>query len=163
PPLLALSRVRPAGMRGRPRCTARDGGAAGVRPMRRASHLDPRELTAIFAGGMIGALARVGLAQGDPPASGAWPWTTFAVNLFGAWLLGWAVTRLSPHGYGRPFVGIGVCGALTTFATVQLELLRMLDAGSWALALGYAAVSLVCGMAAVRLGIAVARREGLRT
>src|SRR6185312_5472031 len=133
------------------------------RPSHPAPRRDRRELAAIFAGGTIGALARVGLAQGFPHASGAWPWTTFAVNLFGAWLLGWAVTRLSPHGYGRPFVGIGVCGALTTFATVQLELLRMLDAGSWALALGYAAVSLVCGMAAVRLGIAVARREGLRT
>lgn len=133
-----------------------------MRPVRRATHLDPRELAAIFAGGAIGALARVGLARGYPPAAAAWPWTTFAVNLAGAWLLGWAVTRLSSHGYGRPFVGIGVCGALTTFATLQLELLRMLDAGRWALALAYAAASLAGGMGAVRLGIALARRGRVR-
>jgi CrcB protein len=118
---------------------------------------DVRELAAIFAGGMLGALARVALAGGFPHARDAWPWTTFAVNLAGAALLGWAVTRLPPASYRRPFVGIGVCGALTTFSTFQLELLRMLDAGSFPLALAYAAVSLVGGIAAVRLGIAIGR------
>ena len=118
---------------------------------------DARELAAIFAGGMLGALARVGLAQGFPHAAGAWPWPTLAVNLAGALLLGWTVTRLPPHSYARPFVGIGVCGALTTFSTFQLELLRMLDAGHDGLALAYAGVSLAGGLAAVRAGIALAR------
>jgi CrcB protein len=125
--------------------------------------VDRRELAAIFAGGTIGSLARVGLAQGFPHAATAWPWPTFAVNLFGAWLLGWSVTRLSSASYARPFVGIGVCGALTTFATLQLELLRMLDAGRWALALAYVAASFAGGLAAVRLGIAHARRGRVRT
>jgi CrcB protein len=120
---------------------------------------DVRELTAIFAGGMLGAVARVALAEAFPHARGAWPWTTFAVNLFGALLLGWVVTRLPAASYRRPFLGIGVCGALTTFSTLQLELLRMLDAGSAALALAYAAASLVGGLAAVRLGVALARGE----
>ena len=118
---------------------------------------DVRELTAIFAGGMLGAVARVALAEAFPHARDAWPWTTFAVNLAGALLLGWAVTRLPAASYRRPFVGIGVCGALTTFSTMQLELLRMLDVDSAALALAYAAASLVGGLAAVRLGIAIGR------
>lgn len=118
---------------------------------------DVRELTAIFAGGMLGALARVGLAQGFPHAPSAWPWATFAANLAGALLLGWAVTQLPAASYRRPFVGIGVCGALTTFSTLQLELLRMLDAGRWPLALAYVAASLAGGLAAVRIGIALAR------
>jgi len=118
---------------------------------------DVRELTAIFAGGVLGAIARVALVEAFPHARGAWPWTTFAVNLAGALLLGWAVTRLPAGSYRRPFVGIGICGALTTFSTMQLELLRMLDAGSAALALGYAAASLTLGLAAVRLGIALTR------
>jgi len=126
----------------------------------RRSNVRRRELLAIFAGGMLGALARVGLAQGYPPAAGVWPWTTFAVNLAGAWLLGWTVTRLGPASYARPFVGIGVCGALTTFSTFQLELLRMLDADRLLLALAYAGASLVGGLAAVRVGIAAARRRG---
>ncbi|MBS1869958.1 MAG: fluoride efflux transporter CrcB [Actinobacteria bacterium] len=120
---------------------------------------DVRELAAIFAGGMLGALARVGLAQGFPHATGAWPWPTFSVNVAGALLLGWAVTRLPPGSYRRPFVGIGVCGALTTFSTLQLELLHMLDDGRWALALAYAAASLAGGLTAVRAGIALAREE----
>ncbi|HKG38242.1 MAG TPA: fluoride efflux transporter CrcB [Conexibacter sp.] len=121
---------------------------------------DVRELTAIFAGGMLGALARVAFAEGFPHARDAWPWTTFGVNLAGAFVLGWAFTRLPAASYRRPFLGIGVCGALTTFSTFQLELLRMLDSGNWALALAYAAVSLVGGIGAVRLGIAVARGQG---
>ncbi len=129
----------------------------------RQSRLDRRELAAIFAGGMLGAVARVALAQAFPHARDAWPWATFAVNLAGALLLGWAVTRLPAASYRRPFVGIGVCGTLTTFSTFQLELLRMLDAGSSALALAYAAASLVGGIAAVRLGIKLARVGGVRT
>jgi fluoride exporter len=123
---------------------------------------DVRELTAIFAGGMLGALARVALSEAFPHARDAWPWTTFAVNLLGALLLGWAVTRLPAASCRRPFVGVGVCGALTTFSTVQLELLRMLDAPEPALllAFAYAAASLVGGLAAVRLGIALARGGG---
>jgi fluoride exporter len=131
-------------------------------PSRQPRH-DPRELAAIFAGGMLGAVARVALAQGFPHARDAWPWTTFGVNLAGALLLGWAVTRLPAASYRRPFVGIGVCGALTTFSTFQLELLRMLDAGSSPLALAYAAASLVGGLAAVRLGIKLARAGRVRT
>lgn len=125
-------------------------------PSRQPRH-DARELAAIFVGGTLGALARVALAEGFPHARDAWPWTTFAVNLAGAALLGWAVTRLPPASYRRPFLGIGVCGALTTFSTFQLELLRMLDAGSAPLALAYAAASLAGGLGAVRLGIALAR------
>jgi fluoride exporter len=123
---------------------------------------DVRELTAIFAGGMLGAVARVALTEAFPHAGDGWPWPTFAVNLAGALLLGWVVVRLPSASYGRPFLGIGVCGALTTFATVQLELLRMLDAAHLALALAYAAASLLGGLAAVRLGMALARNPGMR-
>jgi len=117
--------------------------------------LDRRELAAIFAGGMLGALSRVALARALPHAAAAWPWATLAANLAGALLLGWTIARLPQESYGRPFLGIGVCGALTTFATFQLELLRMLDGGRILLALGYAAVSLAGGLAAVRIGIAL--------
>jgi CrcB protein len=117
--------------------------------------VDVRELTTIFLGGTLGALGRVGLADAFPHAAAAWPWPTFAVNLLGALVLGWTVTRLPPASYGRPFLGIGVCGALTTFATLQLELLHMLDAGELVRALLYAAASLAGGLAFVRLGLAL--------
>src|SRR5215208_343849 len=91
-----------------------------------------RKLAAIYAGGVIGALIRVGLAQELPPAAGAWPWPTFAVNMAGALLLGYffALFRERPaESLHHPFLGIGVCGTLTTFSTLQLELYEMVDGG----------------------------------
>ena len=130
------------------------------------TRLDPRELAAIFAGGCIGALARAGLVEAaGRGAPGDWPWVTFGVNVLGALLLGYFVTRLQerlpPSRYRRPFLGTGVCGALTTFSTVQIELLRMLDHGHYGLAAGYAAGSIAAGFVAVALATSLTRRVRL--
>jgi CrcB protein len=123
---------------------------------------DPRELAAVFAGGALGALARALGGDGLPRAAGTWPWATFAVNVAGALLLGWAVTRLQERlplsAYRRPFLGTGICGGLTTFSGFQLELLQMLDAGHAALAAGYAAASVAAGAVAVALATNLVRR-----
>jgi CrcB protein len=115
--------------------------------------VDRRELAAIFVGGAIGALARYGLARALPHDPGAWPWATFCVNVAGALALGCFATRLQerlpPSAYRRPLLGTGVCGALTTFSTVQVELLQMLDDGRSGLAAGYAAASITAGMLAI--------------
>lgn len=124
--------------------------------------VDRSELLAIFAGGCLGALARAALGEWFPHAPGAWSWATFAANVAGAALLGWAVTRLQertpPTAYRRPLIGTGFCGALTTFSTLQLELLEGADAGRAGLALAYAAVSLAAGFGVVWLATGVARR-----
>ena len=119
---------------------------------------DRRELAAIFAGGCLGAVARAELAAALPADAGEWPWGTFAVNVLGAFLLGYAVTRLQERlplsAYRRPFIGTGVCGALTTFSTLQLELIRM-PAG---LAAAYAGTSIAVGFLAVAAGTNLVRR-----
>jgi fluoride exporter len=124
--------------------------------------IDRRELAAIFAGGAVGALARAGLAQAVPGGAPGWPWITFAVNVLGAFLLGYFVTRLQERlplsAYRRPLLGTGFCGALTTFSTMQLELVQMLDAHRAGLAVAYAVASLAAGYLAVALGSAVVRR-----
>jgi fluoride exporter len=124
---------------------------------------DPRELAAIFVGGMAGALARYGLleALGRPDGSD-WPWATFAANMIGCAVLGWLVTRLQERlplsAYKRPLVGTGFCGALTTFATLQFEVYDMLDAGNGGLAAAYALVSIAAGFAVVTVASALSRR-----
>jgi CrcB protein len=122
---------------------------------RRLPHVDRRELAAIFAGGFIGAVARAEVAQALPVHRGQWPWATFLVNIAGALMLGYFTTRLQERlplsAYRRPFLGTGICGGLTTFSTLQLELLRMLDNGDVALAAAYALTSVAAGFLAVAL------------
>jgi fluoride exporter len=128
-------------------------------------NVDGRELAAIFVGGIIGALVRPGLVEALAPTPGEWPWATFVANLVGALALGYFTTRLQERlplsAYRRPFLGTGFCGALTTFSTMQLELLQMLDHGESGLAAGYAAASLVAGSVAVALTTNLVRRARL--
>jgi fluoride exporter len=122
---------------------------------------DAREMTAVFGGGAVGASLRAALTELIPTHPGAWPWATFAANLVGAALLAYFVTRLQERlplsAYRRPFLGTGLCGALTTFSTMQLELVEMLERGRWGLALGYLGASLVGG-----LGLVIAATAGVR-
>jgi fluoride exporter len=123
---------------------------------------DRRELLAVFAGGAAGAVARALAGEALPHAPGSWPWATFGVNVAGAFVLGWLITRLQervpPSAYRRPLLGTGFCGALTTFSTFQVELLGMLDADRAGLAAGYAAASLLAGGIAVALATNLVRR-----
>jgi fluoride exporter len=128
----------------------------------RLPRLDRRELAAIYTGGILGALARVALVEAFPYDPGSWPWPTLGANLLGALLLGLFVTRLQerlpPSNYRRPFLGTGLCGALTTFSTLQLELFDMVDGGRLGLAVGYVAASLAGGFLCVHLATAAVRR-----
>jgi CrcB protein len=127
--------------------------------------IDRRELAAIFLGGIIGALARLGLVEALAPAPGEWPWATFVANVVGALALGYFATRLQERlplsAYRRPFLGTGLCGALTTFSTMQLELLELLDHGDGGLAAAYAAASLTAGFLAVAATTNLVRRARL--
>ncbi len=126
------------------------------------SRHDPRELAAIFVGGAMGATTRVALTRLPVDGAPSWPWITLAVNLVGAFALGYFATRLQERlplsTYRRPWLGTGICGGLTTFSTMQVELLRMIDAHRYATAAGYATVSIVGGYLAVHLASAVVRR-----
>ncbi len=131
----------------------------------RTLQADGRELAAIFAGGAVGGAARTGLVQLAPPHPGTWPWVTFAVNVVGCLLLGYFVTRLQERlpitAYRRPLLGTGLCGALTTFSTFQLELLRLIDHDRIGLAALYIGASLLAGFVGVALGTGVVRRARL--
>lgn len=100
----------------------------------------------MFAGGAVGTALRALLAEAVAHDPGAWPWATLAANLVAAGLL----AHLTAHPPQRWWLlGPGLCGGLSTFSTVQIELLWMLDAGHVALAALYAAVSVAAGLAVV--------------
>lgn len=120
-------------------------------------------VAAIVVGGAAGALARAGVAKALPHSGNAWPWATFAVNLAGTIFLGWLTTRLdelaAPSRYMRLLLGTGLCGALTTFSTFQIEVITLAKNGHVGIAIGYAAASLAAGMTVAVAGTVIARRR----
>lgn len=127
---------------------------------------DNRVLAAVFVGGAIGTLARAGLATLAVPDPAHWPWPTFVANVVGAVLLGvvgtWLPSRSEPSQYRYPLLGTGLCGGLTTFSTMQVETLQMLEHQHYGLAVGYTAASLAAGLAAVYVGTGLVQQRGPR-
>lgn len=83
------------------------------------------------------------------------PWGTFAVNGFGSAVVG--VTAGAVNGGGAAewvlsVVGVGFCGALTTFSTFGYETLRLVEEGSLLEAAANSVGSVVVGLAAVATG-----------
>jgi fluoride exporter len=126
------------------------------------SKLDGRELAAIFLGGAAGALLRVWLGDEFTAGVASWPWVTFSINVSGSFALGYFATRLQERlpqsTYRRPLLGTGFCGAYTTFSTMQVEILKMIEHDSYGLALAYAFVSVAAGYLAIWVAIAMVRR-----
>lgn len=119
-----------------------------------------RKLAAIYAGGILGAIVRVGLAEALPHGPGSWPWSTFTVNIAGAFAIGYLYGSFrdhQPRQLQHPFLATGICSTLTTFSTLQLELFAMSEAGYLGLAATYCAATVVVGYLAVVIGLAVAR------
>jgi CrcB protein len=126
------------------------------------AHVDRRELAAVFLGGILGTLLRVWLSRRFATQPADWPWVTFAINVSGCFALGGLAAgrewRSAAAGYRRPLLGTGFCGAYTTFSTVQIEILRMIDHSRYELATGYALASVVAGYLAIQAGTTLLRR-----
>ena len=141
-----------------------------VRPSRsvrlRPAESSRRLVVAVFAGGVAGALLRAAAERAFPAAAHGWPWTTFVVNIGGALALGVFATRLQerlpPSTLKRPLLGTGFCGALTTFSTLQIEVLQLARHGRPWIAAAYLGSSVVAGLVGVQLATAFTRRARLR-
>jgi CrcB protein len=127
---------------------------------------DNRELAAVFVGGAVGTILRAALGTLGVADPGRWPWPTFTVNIVGTFLLGYVVTRLVERlplsRYRRPILGTGLCGGLTTFSTMQVETIKMIQHHHYGLAAGYTAASIVAGLLAVYTATVLVRRVRIR-
>ena len=108
-----------------------------------------------------GTSARAGLGALADPIPARWPWPTFVVNIVGAFLLGYFTTRLLERlplsSYRRPMLGTGLCGGLTTFSTMQVETLKMLEHHHYGLAAGYTVGQYRRGLVAVYVATVLVR------
>jgi fluoride exporter len=128
--------------------------------------LDRREVAAIFCGGIAGSLLRVWLGREFPAGVADWPWTIFAINVSGSFVLACIAThiqQLMRPSYLAPLIGVGFCGAYTTFSTMQIEILQMVDHGRYGLAVAYALCSVLAGYLAISAGTALVRHSGARS
>ena len=127
-------------------------------------HHRPRLVGLVALGGTVGTALRAALGA-LAPAAGGWPWATWTVNLTGAFLLGLLLEALARTGPDdgrrrdtRLLLGTGVLGGYTTYSTLALDTVRMIDAGDVRTGLLYAAGSVVLGPATAAAGIAVGIR-----
>jgi fluoride exporter len=98
---------------------------------------------AICIGACLGALARWGLGLWLSPGA-VIPWGTVAANLIGGYLIGVCVAV---------FQAMPQLGALTTFSSFSAEVVGMLQAQRYTLALGTAALHLFGSLLLTVVGI----------
>jgi fluoride exporter len=86
------------------------------------------------------------------------PWGTWVVNVTGSFLLGLLVAAVAAGGLGAGAmagVGVGFCGALTTYSTFGYETVRLLESGAWRKALGNVGLSVTAGLGAALAGLSL--------
>lgn len=118
----------------------------------------------VALGGALGASLRHGaglFAVRHLPLS--WPWATTFVNITGSLamglLIGWLTTRdesLSQN--TKLFLATGVLGGFTTFSAFSLDMANFLRAGETVKAAAYAGLSVILCVAALFVGLWLARR-----
>lgn len=119
-------------------------------------------LTAVAAGGALGALARWGAGLALPTAPATFPWTTLGINVLGCLLIGMLIALVTDvvvaHPLVRPFLGTGVLGGFTTFSGYVVEAQQLLLAGRHGIAFGYLLGTVAGALLAAAAGIALVRR-----
>ena len=121
-----------------------------------------RNVVLIFIGGGLGSVLRYGTVVGMARLTGpgVFPWSIFAANLLGSFILGFLFglpsmkTRDSAAWF---FCATGVLGGYTTFSAFSLDFATLWERGAQSFAIVYVLASVVLSLAAVFLGLTLVR------
>lgn len=127
--------------------------------------LSPVAASATVAlGGALGAVGRYQLGRAITQLVGPgalFPWATLAANVLGCLAMGAVFGWLARSGYSsealRLLLGVGLLGGFTTFSAFSLEMLLLIQRGAAGLAVGYAGISVLAGLAALYIGLVIMR------
>ena len=120
------------------------------------------QITAIFLGGGLGALARFFVSSFvNERAASHFPYGTLTVNIVGSFLMGflamWLVEKLGLNPLLRLAIFVGFLGAFTTFSTFSMETLNLFEEGLALRALLNMFVNVSLSVLAVWLGVLLGR------
>ena len=110
---------------------------------------DLRELALVALGAVPGAVLRWQVAAHLHD-------NDVIVNVLGAFILGWLV-GLPIRPKRQLLIGIGFCGALTTFSSWMVHCVTFIAEGHWLAAFGLIGLTLGLGLGAAALGFLVGR------
>jgi fluoride exporter len=123
------------------------------------------QIAVLSVGGALGVNARFWLgvlinrwagSEGSP----AFPWATVTINITGSFAIGLLAIFLAhhwPHPLGRLFLVTGFLGGYTTFSSFTYESLKLWEDGEKTLSAANTFGSVIGGLAAVVLGVALGR------
>jgi CrcB protein len=120
----------------------------------------------VFLGGGIGAALRHGVNLLAAHLLGiTFPWGTLIVNVAGSFLIGLLAGYFAFRGgaaaqHTRLFLATGVLGGFTTFSAFSLDFALLFERGEFAQGAAYVAASVGLSLAAIFLGLFVARSLG---
>ncbi|MDG1167925.1 MAG: fluoride efflux transporter CrcB [Sulfitobacter sp.] len=115
----------------------------------------------VALGGAIGATLRFvsGLAVLRLVGITEFPLAIIMVNVIGSFAMGVFVVAAAQKGltHFSPFVMTGVLGGFTTFSAFSLETVTLMERGAYAAAALYVSASVIVSIAALMLGLWLAR------
>lgn len=114
---------------------------------------DPEPAHIVGTGGAIGAVLRHGVYQ--RLSSDRYPWPTLVVNVVGSFVFGAAIFAGASESTIQ-LLGVGICGAFTTFSSFSVETVQLYERGDRGLAVANAFGNLALSLAAIGLAWGIA-------